>query len=161
MSTSGNRLRERVSGPTAKAPHYRPLQTLPGLGDRRRYLTSETAEVLFERAMWLELVVPKNSAVDGLLNFTASFESGETHAIRIDRPRLVLFEYGSGKKVAAANDRVTADILRTGFLCLDVWFPETALEGTQPSVGNLLELNEVFRFWRGRWGAHAVEKGYS
>lgn len=135
-------------------PHYRPLETLPGLADRHRYLTSETAEVLFDRALWLELMVPEGSQVDGLLEFPATFASGGSHRVRVDRPRLVLFEYGSGEDVVSERAGTAPDILKTGFIYLDVWFAGTQGGSQQPVLGDLLELNEGFRYWQCPWEGH-------
>ncbi len=104
---------------------------LPNLAERRRYLTSETAMTLFDRATWFRLTRGDGRA--DWQRFPATFESGRRLAIEVDKPRVVLFEGESGKR----------DLLRTGFLCIDV---SLLPEKDWPLLDDLLELNERFRF---------------
>lgn len=124
---------------------------------RRRYLTVETAEVLFRRARWLELVGPT-----GEEHFYEPFEvhrqrwgTGSFQA-RLRPPRLALFEWSQQCKLE--NHGQHGDLLASGFLILDVHFP-----ATQGGINleDLLAFNELFRYWQEPFENHDKEKGCS
>lgn len=102
--------------------------------DVQRYFTVETAKVLFRRA--------RHFVLDGRPEANRSFEvprrcGSGTYRVQIQPPRLVLFEWPEASKHDAL------DLLATGFLLIDLTFPDTA---NPPTFDELLELNEVFRY---------------
>lgn len=106
---------------------------------RRRYLTYETAQVLFGRARWFRLSCLDPEAGSGFFNLP-----GERRLrAKMAAPRLVLFEY------PVSGQTVELDKLRTGFLIVELYFPkeETNLLNP-PEISDFLYLNELFRYWR-------------
>jgi hypothetical protein len=116
--------------------------------ERRAYLTWETARVLFDRARWLRLKDPDHPWPKRvLLRFRDGFEC----EIGIAAPWLVLFEW--------TRDRPSSepDPLRTGFLIVETHFcddPKGVPKGRLPILDDLLELNELFRYWRRPFPEH-------
>jgi hypothetical protein len=114
--------------------------------ERLHYLTAETAEVLFGRAVWLRL---KASPTPHII-----FLRGRQLTIEIGPPRIVLFEHGRN----GFNSLPRADILQTGFLLVDVRFPEQQF---RPELDDLLLLNELFRYCRIPFSDHPAFSGYA
>lgn len=117
---------------------------------RLRYLTSETADVLFRRAGWFRLTGGADSTVPWQ-QFSVPFlrRSGQ-YTVEIKPPQLVLFELAG----APPKDEQT-DLLATGFLLIDLFFPDP---GAAPGLAELIELNELFRYWHQPFRGHA-ERG--
>ncbi len=138
--------RHRGDIPTTVYEHTRP----PRERARRQYLTSETSEVLFDRALWLELSASDEPATSQH-EFTFSTDSKEPAArltLRRAKPQLVLFEWAAHEARVAAKsaDLAAADLLHTGFLLLDVSFAST--DGETPTLADLQRLNEYYRLWQ-------------
>lgn len=113
---------------------------------RRSYFTSETANVLFDRARWLVLAGGDGRDVDA-----AQFKvhrNGRHPDVLVSPPRVVLFEAKRGR----APD--IDDPLRTGFLILDAGFLES---GEGVSLDDLLDFNEMFRYWQRPFDGHDTE----
>jgi hypothetical protein len=70
---------------------------------------------------------------------------------------LVLFECPDELEDNPA--RSEEDLLRTGFLLVEIYFPEAA-QDSRPNLDDLLEVNELFRYWQSPFPNHAEEKGY-
>jgi hypothetical protein len=120
-----------------------------GLGlERREYLTPETATTLFRRARWFHL---EGAALGP---FVATFAGGQSLQVQLKPPRLVLFEATDVRPDARgegrAADKDPAELLRTGFLILDLFFPKDA----GLDLSHLLEVNELFRYWREPFPGH-------
>ena len=112
--------------------------------DRERllYFTAETANVLFQRAIWAEIDADlwHNAGCSGPFLFqSVSRDIIEPIEVCLAPPRLVLFE-------GRADDRFGHPPLRHGFLIQDVFFPETDSAHRAPCLDDLLEFNELFRY---------------
>lgn len=147
-----------AAGPPGNSwPFYRLLSCSdldPG-SHRRHYLTRDTASVLFSRAAWFELMRPGPQG--GAIEFSARRRAGGdgTYRVRVLPPRLVLFEYpGRDGSIAPSGE---PDVLGTGFLLVDLTFPDPS---AGPTLEDLQELNEVFRIWRRPFDGHDRERGY-
>jgi hypothetical protein len=118
---------------------------------REAYLTQETADVLFERARWMRL----QGDVEHW-DVTVKVRDGQALIVRIAKPWLVLFECPDrlGDNPASPEE----NLLRTGFLLVELYFPEA--QGARPNLDDLLEINELFRYWQSPFPNHAGEKGY-
>lgn len=132
---------------------YRPQKIASGVSDftykvfepeeltwRQRYLTHETADVLFRRAKWVVLDGKSGQEIE------IQFSRGNTLTVCVSPPELVLFEWPNNE-----NDTEN-EILRTGFLIIGIYFPEQ--NHAQPCLDNLLELNEVFKYWQQPFTRH-------
>ncbi len=118
--------------------------------ERHLYLTPETDAVLHGRAKWLEL---RGEGVD--FEFGADVGPKRTCGGRESRtfyrlpPKMVLFEWdddAAGAGAAASSDE---DLLRTGFLVLDI-----DVRDEETSLDDLLFFNERFRYWLCPWEGH-------
>lgn len=120
---------------------------------RRHYLTRDTADGLFLRAAWYELARPGSSSAG--VEFSARRRAGGegSYRVRIAAPRLVLFEFSEFD----ASRGTQGDVLGTGFVLLDLTFPDPS---SAPTLEDLRELNEVFRLWRKPFDGHDDERGY-
>lgn len=114
----------------------------------RKYLTFETAEVLYERAKWLELC-QGGYPLEQSFHLYRPLDDGEKPiAVTLAAPLLVLFEWP--KQAADAEGRIFA----TGFLVLELWFPEPI------SFGDLCWVNEIFRYWMKPFKEHPKIRNY-
>lgn len=118
---------------------------------REAYLTEETANVLFKRARWMRLQGPVEH-----WDVTVSGRDGQALTVRIARPWLVLFECPDRLEDNPAPSE--EDLLRTGFLLVELYFPEG--RENHPNLDDLLEVNELFRYWQSPFPRHAEVKGY-
>ncbi len=126
---------------------------------RKKYLTYETADVLFKRAKWFTL---KDSQYPLEVNMDFRDCAKTEHiAIHIKPPSLILFEWPErdGKCSKHCTDPSLMqcpedkhNILRTGFLVLELYFPEDNC--IYPTIDNLLEMNELFRYWQQPFEGH-------
>lgn len=130
---------EPFNGGVPQQTHFRKV-ALPRLADRRGYLTPETADVLFDRAQWLELNAPRSS--------TTLYVGNRAIEAEIAAPRVVLFE-------ANAAETPEQPILCTGFLLLDLSFPKRRAGADPVTLDDLLVVNELFRYWRPPFEGHA------
>jgi len=103
---------------------------------RKKYFTRETANVLFERAQWLQLSEWGKS--DWAKGVKVHLPNGLLVTVALDRPRMVLFEWGP------KNDEPSP--LHTGFLLLDLYFPKPNDYDYKPILDDMLAINDIFRY---------------
>ena len=107
---------------------------------KRKYFTRETGNALYDRAKWLQ--VPTEIWEKESLWATGvtlkSLQSGNEFQVAMSPPMLVLFEWDKEKHEGA-------DILKTGFLVVELWFPDKADKENSVSFDDLLDVNELFR----------------
>ena len=130
--------------------------------ERRLYLTPETGAVLHDHALWLEL-----DAEEVEFDFVAQVGPKQPSGGRAGRsfkrlrPKLVLFEWAGGVSAEGApagkaNRSAEKDLLKTGFLIVDI-----AVADTQTTLDDLLFFNERFRYWHSPWDKHETASGYA
>lgn len=143
--------KERLDSPPAEAARFVPAAPPPC--DRRQYLTFETAQVLYERALWLELRAGERGASRELTIYRP-LGSGQERAIpvRLAAPRLVLFEWPAA---APKGEREEEDPFATGFLVVELAFPKPPV-----TLDDLCFVNELFRYWTRPFAEHAERKPY-
>ena len=118
--------------------------------DRIFYFTSETANVLYERSIWAripEKIWEKNPARCGSFTFRAA-KSNKRPEITLSPPWIMLFE---GEQ---QNDD-SHPLLQQGFLILEAYFADK--EENQPTLDDLLEFNDLFRFINSPYSSHAED----
>lgn len=134
--------------------HYE-TTVLENIERRRKYLTYETADVLFNRARWFKL----GSEVFPLLIPFKTRQSNKIIDVYVNKPQLVLFEFPISRKFCN-KCKVNTDescwiddhnILRIGFLIVETYFSE--LNGGV-TIDDLLEFNEIFRYWQPYYREH-------
>jgi hypothetical protein len=127
--------------------------------ERKKYLTYETADVLFKNAKRFVLKDLKSNLLkDVPFRYCVADESITFY---VKPPSLILFEYPKNQE----NQCETADcrqcsidehnVLRTGFLVVEIYFPEQY--GNAPSFDQLLALNEIIRYWQRPYKGHEDE----
>lgn len=151
----GYGLREGNSGPLC-------YQESGGHGDgvkneflnaRKEYFTHETRQVLFENAKWLEIDGTAWGKTSWAQNIFLYCQERPV-AARMLPPRLVLFEWPS-KTSTNGREEQEADILRTGFLILDIYFPEQSeTKLPPPDLDGLLYINDLFRHFKRPYPNH-------
>lgn len=109
---------------------------------RRRYFTHETANALYDRARRFRL-----KGVNRDQRFKFNFSGDEEIEAFVSLPEIVLFE--------CPKDFVNLekDILQTGFLVVELHFPNVSKNG-RPNLDDLLKLNELFRYWQRPYEGH-------
>lgn len=117
--------------------------------ERIKYLTNETALVLFERAKWFEIdheawkKTPWEHHAINVELVTGDFQ------IKMLPPKLVLFEFPNKPKIQITlkdePDTTENSILQTGFLFIDVYFSDDQVK--KPTIDDLLKFNELFRYF--------------
>ena len=118
--------------------------------ERRLYLTPETDAVLHGRAKWLKL---EGDGVE--FDFEAGVGPDRGCAGREKRefwrlpPKMVLFEWDDDGTHAGKAGSPDEDLLRTGFLVLDI-----EVRDAKTSLDDLLFFNERFRYWLCPWEGH-------
>jgi hypothetical protein len=115
----------------------------PPLQERKLYLTGETRQVLFERALWLQL---NGKDVGFDFRWNVPSEIGLPMSLHRNPPRLVLFER------EAAREK---DPLKVGFLILDI---EVKEEIGPDNLDRLLHFNELFRYFAEPFAGHAARR---
>lgn len=152
----------RLRGRAASGWRYVPCPVDDRVRVRRKYLTVETAHVLFERARWFELRGPVQEEEKFLAPFRVTRrkwgQGGTTFLARLRPPRLALFEWSHSVRYGDGSDE--GDLLASGFLIVDVTFPS----GEEPSrfdFEDLLAFNELFRYWQAPFPEHDEERGFS
>lgn len=145
-----------LEGPLSGGDNSSPRYVQHDMADRvwrERYLTDDTADALFHRARWFRLTT------DGFC-VTMTFRNAGSVQVRIAPPRVILFECPNAPGSDKAG-KLDADSLRTGFLVLDLFFPNQDA-GRAPTLDDLLDLNELFRYWHKPYVGHdtAGHKGY-
>ena len=152
---SGNRLHFRESDPID-----------PDLLPRKKYFTHATGKVLFQHAKWLEISMKPQKKLDSVdpdrekVNCwqDTPWHRGVTLYCRekeiITRmlpPRLVLFEW---RDIQNRKRNKQADILQSGFLLVDLYFPPNHAKNNHPILDDLLLINELFRYFDPPYPAH-------
>jgi hypothetical protein len=127
---------------------FKPSPPAPADIWRRNYLTAETAAVLFGRARWLQLANVEPLHFDIRRN-------DRTIMVRVEPPCLVLFEWPKQPGVLAKGRH--GNPLQIGFLIVEASFP---LQEEPPSLDDLLEFNEKFRYWQQPYERHEDLTGY-
>lgn len=119
---------------------------------RRKYLTSETEHVMFDRTLRARLCTNKeDNGVHAKIPLVLKDTSPEAPiSLRLSAPRLVLFEC---PRPGVGLDR-DADILQTGFLIVEGYL-EAARGGRKPVLDDLLLINEHFRHFDMPFKLHA------
>ena len=133
-----------TDGSSAKGslPGYIPDEPPPA--ERQLYLTGETRQVLFDRAVWLRLDANCSSFA---FSWIRPDNPGQPLRLRRKAPRLVLFEYE-----AAKTERSPTNV---GFLLLDIDVEDGV---TTVSVDEFLHFNELFRYFGEPFAGHAAQK---
>lgn len=136
----------KISDKEKTAPRYEFVE-VDDLEWRKSYLTHETADVLFRRAKWAKL---KGEVIKEDEMF---FRDGNRLKVVISSPDLILFEWPAPDDKKRDDDIAKEkEILHTGFLVVEAHFP---LSNTcPPTLDNLLELNELFRYWQQPYEGH-------
>lgn len=133
---------------------WRPIQLdgsdLDQARSRFHYFTIETADVLYRRASWWQLKL--STDVAARMSFDCPRRSGGTYRVAIQPPRLALFEWRNAYQRLKEHHADIGDLLATGFLLVDVYFPE---QTTPPEFDDLLDFNEKFRYWRQPYVGHS------
>ncbi len=115
---------------------------------RRKYFTRETGHSLYDRAKWFK-VPPhiwkeKTSLATGV-GFK-SLHGDREFQVAMSPPMVVLFEWDGKER----NEPGEENILQTGFLVAEVWFPKEREESGKEEkcsvfLDDLLDINELFR----------------
>lgn len=146
-------VRCRQPGENDSQLHYVESGTAKGQGgkenffkSRREYFTHETSEVLFDSAKWLQI------AEDGWkktpwANSIIFHCRGKEVAVSMLPPQLVLFEWPTDNTIKT-EIKGDAEILQTGLLIVDLYFPEPTDPKNHPEIDDLLFINNHFRYFR-------------
>jgi hypothetical protein len=139
----GYTLRPDPDAGSAKASTPRYVADEPPPAERLLYLTGETRQVLFDRAVWLRL---EGKDVD--FHFKWEIPGGQCTALDLHRkpPRLVLFEHAAAELEGPMN---------VGFLLLDIVVDRKI---APDSLDSLLHFNELFRYFGEPFRGHALQK---
>ncbi len=139
------------------ALHYtvNPLTDLSFL-KRKKYFTRETGKILYEQALWLDMCAGWNDTAWGRAEVEITLLRDRTFRIGMLRPRITLFEAAGGQEGDDIPARLAAqqeaDIRHTGFLHVDLYFPEE--QENTPELDDLLLFNEMFRYYDMPWEDH-------
>jgi hypothetical protein len=114
---------------------------------RERYLTVETADVLFHRAKWFKL---KDSGGNMKFDIPAT-DRARKFSVSMDPPRLVLFEWPKSIEDSKNNKTGKTDVLHTGFLIIELHLDTPS---NNPTLDDMLRLNELFRYWQQPFPSH-------
>ncbi len=113
---------------------------------RRLYLTNETGNILFDRAKWLQIA-----------DWSPCQQTRETtvrnHKIRITMspPQIVLFHWPVHTNRDIQKDSGT---LQTGFLIIQLYYPDNQPDDCQIRLEDHLDVNELFRYCRKPYEGH-------
>lgn len=122
---------------------------------RKNYFTRETAEILYEKAFWLDMCDLWPNTIWGQENVEVILR-GKKIKIGMLPPRITLFEASEGRGVDSVftlDRQQEANIQHTGFLQVDIYFSES--NEHKPELDDLLLLNEFFRYFGIPWDEHA------
>ncbi len=127
---------------------------------RKRYFTHETSEILFSNTKWFQIEPKtwesstwrKGDPVYLYPTFSPDQAEKKERKVQISMlpPQLVLFEYQEKKKGEADQD----GRLQSGFLLLDIFFPE--VKGVDVYLEDMLLLNELFRYFQRPFPGHEI-----
>ncbi|MDD4273332.1 MAG: hypothetical protein PHG14_06340 [Desulfobacter postgatei] len=111
---------------------------------RRKYLSRETGTILYDRSLWLGLSSHWHDTPWGRGNVTVHLR-GRDLLLGMLPPRMVLFEAKDAFGHQGGDQQQNhLSVLKTGFLSVDLYFPE---QGQSPELDDLLLLNEYFRYF--------------
>lgn len=113
---------------------------------RRKYFTRETSDALYEQSQWLSICEAWSQTSWGKAEVTVNLRD-KPFKIGMLPPQIVLFE------TPEIKERQKENILQTGFLYVDVYFPEQ--QDSPPQLDDLLVLNEFFRYFGIPYDNHA------
>ena len=133
--------------------HYGPAEIADQIW-RERYLTEETEDVLFRRAGWFAL---RSGTEDWRWEGNTLFHNRMAIPVCMAPPLLILFEYSVHTNQVQWG-QTARDMLQIGFLVIELFFPKT--NGGRPTLDDLRELNELFRYWQQPFEGHEEIKGY-
>lgn len=150
-----------AQGTSVSSARYEP-ESPPDLRERLRYLTAETRLTLFDRTRWLRLRTPGGPEGFEWKSFGAQFADRRTLQVAVERPWLVLFEC-TADRVRGARAKPTPDLespLCTGFLIVPTHLAAVRDPGpvASPTLLDLLEFNERFRFLERHYDDHAAAR---
>ncbi|MCI5167831.1 MAG: hypothetical protein D3903_17515 [Candidatus Electrothrix sp. GM3_4] len=144
------KLEEQQAPPPSSSPLHYTLNSLSDLSflKRKKYFTRETARILYEQALWLDMCADWNETAWGKAEVEIILRE-RSFKIGMKPPRITLFEAAGGQggddtpvRLAAQKE---ADIRHTGFLQVDLYFPEEQVN--TPELDDLLLFNEMFRYY--------------
>ena len=118
--------------------------------ERIVYFTRETANVLYERATWAKIpanIWQENKKCCGPFSFKSVARKREFQ-VSLAPPWLVLFE-------DTAFQHVSHSLMHHGFLILDAWFPMDKDGQLTANMDDMLEFNEMFRYYDQPFTGHA------
>ena len=121
---------------------------------RRKFFTRETAHILYDRSLWLDMSTEWEQTAWGQANVEIILR-GKQFKIGMLPPRITLFEAFSGKikdRLAKLAGQSQNNIQHTGFLQVDIFFSDN--QEHAPELDDLLILNEFFRYYNMPWDAH-------
>ncbi len=147
---------------------YRPIKEIPNRLFRERYFTEETAEVLFQRAQWFRLEPAEKKEWSASFEFPSALkpddDSCRRRQVAFTQPVIVLFEWPQAKIDSSPH------MMCTGFLIQEMYFPdkipddencafhgnksERELQDNKVTLDDLLQLNELFRYWQKPFEGH-------
>ncbi len=133
---------------SAEELYFKSFSTREFDRERKLYFTSETANVLYERATWArvpETAWKRNPGRCGPFLFTPA-NSAAAIQVTLAQPWILLFE-------EPHHPAHTHALLQHGLLILEAQFSETA--GQCPSLDDMLEFNDLFRFVDNPYEQHA------
>lgn len=138
---------EKINDEEKNQFHYVP-ENDPDKIWRERYLTEETADVLFYRAKWFTMK-GKDEKWNQIFDMTICENDCQKKTVKVcmSPPSIVLFECPSNHD---KKERENRNILQTGFLIVELYFSEEQ----QVNIDDLLRLNELFRYWRQPFAGH-------
>lgn len=130
---------------------------------RQDYFTKETGDALFTRAIWLELHEAANASMSKAVSkrcFQLKFKQDEVHTLMMNPPVIVLFEapYDSENNRMMPSGKADKDLMHVGFLLMDIYFSAPLDGRLNPSLDNLLELNELFRYRAPKHDKHEADE---
>lgn len=121
---------------------------------RRKYFTGDTALTLYDRALWLDMSDEWSQTTWGKAEVEISIRN-RNFKIGMLKPRIILFEAANQEKMnrlaALSKNKEKDNILHTGFLMTDIYFPE---QEEKPELDDLLMLNEYFRYFGMPYDSH-------
>ncbi len=149
---------EKIDPPVNRLYFHENDPSSPDLLPRKKYFTKETGKVLFQHAKWLEINMKPPEGHNGAgtdrekVNCwqdtpwhrgVTLYCRGNEIITRMLPPRLVLFEWHD---IQQRIRNRKANILQSGFLLVDLYFPLHSADDNHPILDDLLLINELFRY---------------
>ena len=147
---------DKISPPAERQKLFYEPEPLDNLSfiKRRKYFSRETALTLYERSIWLDMSDTWQDTPWGKEAVRVTLR-GRQFKIGMLPPRIVLFEAATGQQensLALLSSNKSPQVLHTGFLLVDLYFP---LQVEHPELDDLLVLNESFRYFGIPYDEHA------